>query len=106
MCAGVLGASVACGYVDMRGNPPPPDPATVYTPARQTFRAAVNDFFWVKPRPVQPIDFPHKTHIAKGLMCTEYCHESVTKGPVAGLPSVNTCMISCPFFRGGDAWML
>ena len=25
--------------------------------------------------------------------CTEYCHESVTKGPVAGLPSVKTCMI-------------
>ena len=29
----------------------------------------------------------------KGLACTEYCHEAVTKGPQAGLPSVNTCLI-------------
>ena len=93
VCGTVLAGSVACRYVDMRGNAPPPDPASVFTTARPTFRAAVNDYFWIKSKPVQPIEFPHKTHIAKGLMCTEYCHESVTKGPIAGLPSVNTCMI-------------
>lgn len=93
VCAAALSISAACGYVDTRGNAPPPDPATVFTPAHESFGAAVNDFFGVRPRPVQPIEFPHKTHIAKGLMCTEYCHESVTKGPIAGLPSVNTCMI-------------
>jgi len=27
------------------------------------------------------------------LKCTETCHESVVKGPSAGLPSVKTCMI-------------
>lgn len=42
---------------------------------------------------MQPIPFPHQTHIEKGLACTEYCHESATTGPIAGLPSVNTCMI-------------
>jgi len=31
--------------------------------------------------------------VNKGLKCTAYCHASVTKGPVAGLPSVETCMI-------------
>jgi hypothetical protein len=93
VCGAVLTAGVACRYIDTRGNAPPPDPATVFTPAHATLAAAVNDYFWVKPRPVQPIEFPHKTHIGKGLLCTEYCHESVTKGPVAGLPSLNTCMI-------------
>ena len=93
LCGAVLAASVACGYVDMRGNAPAPDLTAVYTPAHATFGAAVRDFFSMKTRPVQPIEFPHKIHIAKGLMCNEYCHESVTKGPVAGLPSVSTCMI-------------
>ena len=27
------------------------------------------------------------------LKCTETCHESVEKGPSAGIPSVKTCMI-------------
>ena len=36
---------------------------------------------------------PHKIHIGKKIGCTEYCHEAVTKGPRAGLPSLNTCMI-------------
>ena len=27
------------------------------------------------------------------LKCTETCHESVEKGPAAGIPSVKTCMI-------------
>ncbi len=53
----------------------------------------MNDFFGRRPDAVQPIEFPHNIHIGKGLKCTEYCHESVTKGPVAGLPSVRTCMI-------------
>ncbi len=61
--------------------------------ARPTFGAAVNDYFWVKSTPTQPIEFPHVTHVEKGLTCTDYCHETVTKGPRAGLPSVNTCLI-------------
>jgi cytochrome c7-like protein len=47
----------------------------------------------MRPIAVQPIEFPHNTHVAKKVKCTEYCHESVTKGPIAGLPSVKTCMI-------------
>ena len=68
-------------------------PSSVFTPAHSTMGAATRDFFGIVPRAPQPIAFPHKTHIAKGLTCTDYCHESVTKGPVAGLPSVKTCMI-------------
>lgn len=65
----------------------------VFTPAHRTVVDAVRDFFGIRPTPEQPIPFPHKVHIAKGLACTDYCHESAAKGPIAGLPSVKTCMI-------------
>jgi hypothetical protein len=69
----------------------------IFTPAHSTFGNSVNEFFSVRSKPTQPIDFPHYRHVEVGkngpeLKCTEACHESVTKGPVAGLPSVNTCM--------------
>ena len=53
----------------------------------------MNDFFDRRPEPVQPLEFPHVIHVGKKIACTEYCHESVTMGPVAGLPSVRTCMV-------------
>jgi len=65
----------------------------VFTTARPTFAAALADFMDRRPDPVQPIEFPHVIHVGKQIACTEYCHESVTTGPVAGLPSVRTCMI-------------
>jgi len=91
MVAACVLAAVACGT-----QPSPQAIAStgpVFTPARATLSEATRDFFRIRPAPTQPIEFPHKTHIAKGLTCTDYCHESVTKGPVAGLPSVKTCMI-------------
>jgi hypothetical protein len=103
----LISALVACGLeagcllLDDRPAPVQTAPYTAsaqahsptFTTARPTMGAAMNDFFWVKPTPVQPIDFPHNIHVEKGLTCLEYCHESVTKGPQAGLPSVNTCLI-------------
>jgi len=77
-------AAVACG------SPPPRD--SVYTPARATFGAAAREFFNIRAAAQQPIPFPHKTHIAKKAVCTD-CHETVEKGPIAGIPSVKTCMI-------------
>src|SRR6202008_3697400 len=50
------------------------------------------DSFTTRPPRAQPIAFPHKTHIAKQAVCTD-CHETVEKGPIAGIPSVKTCMI-------------
>ena len=95
-----LVASAACGLLDTRppaatsALPALPGASTgVFTTSHSSVGAAVNDFFGRRPEPVQPIEFPHNTHITQGLTCTEYCHESVTKGPVAGLPSVKTCMI-------------
>ncbi len=84
----VVGTLAGCS-VSERSTPELP----VFTPARATMGEAVNDFFGYRPTPRQPFPFPHKTHVEQKVGCTEYCHESVTKGPVAGLPSVKTCMI-------------
>ena len=94
-------AGAGCGWLDDR--PAPVDGAAYtasgqlsnarLTTAHDTFGGAVNEYFRVGSKPQQPIEFPHNTHIEKGLTCTEYCHEAVTKGPQAGLPSVNTCLI-------------
>jgi hypothetical protein len=95
----VLG--VGCRWLDDRPAPARAAPYTaagqaqgaLFTSARPTFGAAVRDFLWVAPAPVQPVEFPHNIHAEKGMTCVEYCHEAATKGPEAGLPSVNTCMI-------------
>lgn len=71
----------------------PGQSADVFTTARPSMAAAVNDFFVRRPEPVQPVEFPHNTHVGRKIGCTEYCHEGVTTQAVAGLPSVRTCMI-------------
>ena len=65
----------------------------VFTTARASFAEAAADYFSYRPEPKQPFDFPHNIHVGKKIACTEYCHEAVSTGPVAGLPSVRTCMI-------------
>jgi hypothetical protein len=90
LLAGVYASALACKVVDA---PPPADPAEVFTPARPNVTAAARDFLGLRPDAVQPFEFPHDVHVAQGLTCTDYCHESATKGPVAGLPSIKTCMI-------------
>jgi hypothetical protein len=91
VCGAAIATGVSCGGMSSQASP-------VFTTAHSTFGGAVNDFFWVKRRAEQPIEFPHRTHIEKGAKCTEYCHEAVTKGPIAGLPSVNACMVCHTMF--------
>ena len=67
--------------------------AAVYSTARPSLAAAVNDFLVRRPAPLQPLDFPHNIHVGKQIGCTEYCHEGVTTQAVAGLPSVRMCMV-------------
>jgi hypothetical protein len=76
---------VACGA-------PPPASSEVFTPAHRTMAEAARAFFAIRSKAEQPIPFPHKTHIDKKAECVD-CHESVEKGPIAGIPSVKTCMI-------------
>jgi hypothetical protein len=78
LCA--LGAA-ACG------TQPAQVSSSVFTPAHRTTGEAARDFFGIRAAAVQPIPFPHKTHIAKKAECVD-CHESVEKGPIAGIPSV------------------
>lgn len=91
---GLFVAAIACsaGVGCRRAELPAPGATAVFTPAHATVGAALRDFFNIRPSVVQPFPFPHKTHAEKKLGCTEYCHEAVTQGPRAGLPSVSTCM--------------
>jgi len=101
LCALVLIGLTGLGCQVFNNAPPPPRPLTplpgqgtgVFTTARPTFGAAFADFLATHPDPVQPLEFPHVIHVGKKIACTEYCHEGVTTGAVAGLPSVRTCMI-------------
>src|SRR5260370_997402 len=77
MTAGLVCSLMVTGCSGMRSDrassPRPSD--TVYTVAHATVADAARDFFGIRPRPVQPIEFPHKTHIEKGATCTD-CHEA------------------------------
>jgi len=94
----LLTASVACEFA----SPGQPSGATqpksrwgtspVFTPAHASAGAAIKEFFGSHPDPRQPFDFSHKIHLSKGVLCTD-CHTGVEQGAVAGLPSINTCMI-------------
>jgi hypothetical protein len=100
VCLLVFAGGVGCTMI---GSPPaaeaPPGPRLpgqsdgVFATGNATVGIAFRDFLGRRPEPVQPIEFPHNIHVGKQIGCTEYCHETVTMGPRAGLPSVNTCMI-------------
>ena len=97
----ILAGTLGCRVFDPASKPGaasapvlPGQSNAVFTTARASFREAFDDFAGRHPRkPEQPIEFPHNLHYGKKIGCTEYCHESVTTGPVAGLPSVRTCMV-------------
>jgi hypothetical protein len=51
--------------------------------------------------PVQPIAFPHPTHVQTlGLNCL-YCHFSANKSPDPGMPAVGTC-VGCHLIVGAN----
>lgn len=65
---------------------------SVFTTAHRTAGEAFRHFFDRRPEVRQPFAFSHQVHLAKEVLCTD-CHDGVERGPVAGLPSINTCMI-------------
>jgi hypothetical protein len=99
ICVLALAGGIGCQILVGESPEPPPGPVLpgqstgVFTTAHSSFGVALNHFLYRTPEPEQPIEFPHDTHVKNGIACTEYCHESVTMGPRAGLPSVRTCMI-------------
>ncbi len=63
-----------------------------FSPAHATVGEAAKHFLNIKPKPQQPIDFPHKIHTDDiGVSC-DTCHTGVKKGARAGIPSINICM--------------
>jgi hypothetical protein len=54
------------------------------------FSVAAYGLHATQQAPEQPIQFPHKTHIAFGIQCL-YCHPGAAKGPSAGIPTQEKC---------------
>lgn len=52
--------------------------------------------------PDQPIPFSHKLHAGDRKMDCEYCHSGARRSPVAGIPSLNTC-VGCHKIVNTDA---
>jgi len=52
-------------------------------------------------QPEQPIIFSHKVHAGEYKINCLYCHFAAEKGPVAGVPSVETCMNCHKFITEG-----
>lgn len=84
VCCALLAASCT--------NPTQEVSSSVFTPAHRTAVEAAREYFNIRRKAEQPIPFPHKTHIDKKAECAD-CHEHAEKGPIAGIPSVKTCMI-------------
>lgn len=105
MCLVVM--AMGCGMLDRQprradtGPLLPGQRDAVFTPAHETAGAAVAEFFGIRPEPVQPLEFPHNTHMENGLMCTT-CHTSVEEGPEAGIPTAFTCL-GCHAFIATEA---
>jgi hypothetical protein len=65
----------------------------VFTPAHDSFGAALSHFLGIRSEPVQPIAYSHRLHVADvDLGCT-FCHDGVSVGPQAGIPGVGECML-------------
>jgi hypothetical protein len=64
-----------------------------FTTAHASFADAAKHFLSIRPKPQQPIEFPHDIHTSPqvGLECN-VCHSGVTRGPNAGIPTVSVCM--------------
>jgi hypothetical protein len=54
------------------------------------FSLAAYGIYYTQQQPEQPIQFPHKTHVAFGIQCL-YCHPGAERGPSPGLPSTAKC---------------
>jgi hypothetical protein len=66
---------------------------SVFSPAHRSFGEAVAHFVGWRSAAVQPIPFTHQIHDEEvGLQCS-FCHDGVTIGPVANIPSIRTCML-------------
>lgn len=65
----------------------------VFTPAHDSLGTAARHFLGIRDDPEQPIAFSHMLHVSQvDLQCT-FCHDGVSIGPVAGIPSADTCML-------------
>ena len=91
----VFGIFLWSGYLraQSKAGPANAQAPSVFTPAHSSLADAAKHFFGIRPEVVQPIAYTHKPHIEKAQLQCDFCHDTVSKGPVAHIPSVKTCMI-------------
>ena len=91
----VIAALIAIEWPLTAQNYQPPVPGStdtgVFSPAHRTVFDALREFLGYRSKPVQPIAFTHKVHLANGLKCVD-CHVGVDTGPEPRIPGVSTCM--------------
>ena len=96
----VLGVVVLGGALLIRSMPaqdstasaqPSAQSSPVFTLEHRSVTDAVREFFGTRTKPVQPIAYTHKVHLANGMQRTD-CHVGVGQVPDARIPSVNFCM--------------
>lgn len=85
-----LPPGTAVAQVSDLGESPPSD---VFSPAHRSLGEAVRHFLGIRPDPVQPISFSHDMHVNDVDLECSFCHDGVTIGPMAGIPSISTCML-------------
>ena len=68
------------------------EPSSVFTPEHSSLGEAVRHFLGIRPDPEQPIPFQHWVHIDVAFLTCEYCHDGVSQGPIARIPSIRTCI--------------
>ncbi len=72
-------------------SPPDNSSSGTFTSAHVSIGEATRHFFGIRAKAVQPIAFPHNTHVEGAQFLCIDCHISVDRGPRAGIPDIRTC---------------
>lgn len=67
--------------------------SSVFSPAHRSFFEAAKHFFDWRSDTEQPIPFTHQIHVQEVNLDCSFCHDGVTIGPVANIPSIRVCML-------------
>ena len=95
LLAGVIGWGLLGDngvLIGQSGAPSAPAASPVFTTGHTSIGEAVRHFLGIRSAPEQPIAYSHQLHLNEvGLTC-DFCHDSAAVGPIARIPSIETCM--------------
>lgn len=92
LVASVVGSAVSIGSGPRDARPVVAGPTSpIFSPSHRSLFDSLRDFFGWRPKPVQPVAYSHRMHLAQGMACVN-CHVGVDQGPDAAIPGVKVCM--------------